>query len=268
MRNKIFMILCFSLISISVIGCGNKSTDNTTLESYDENSSKSESEDNSAAYDFGYQASDYVSMGDYSSVKIDDVEAEEITDNDVLNEIKNRTTSTLTDDLVSELSNGTYTTVDDYKSFIRSELEDEAQYNRYQKMYLELLDSIDVSYDSIPDEEKSEELTIEDMQKEAEKQGIDLSDLLDQYRSEGKFDSDDSEIYFNLTTLYIAQKEGIEVTENEINEYCEDKISDGQYDSVEKIKEAYTERAIAHEILNNKVFSFLFELQAENRGQL
>ena len=62
------------------------------------------------AYDFGYKASDYVSFGNYRNVKVDNIEAKEVTNTDVLEEVLNRMTAAgmesgdLTDEIAAQLS--------------------------------------------------------------------------------------------------------------------------------------------------------------------
>lgn len=100
-KKKLILLTCISISAVCLLaGCGKKEEkleNETELETMADDKIETRavtSEDGTVhfssetgedeAYDFGYKASDYVSLGDYSNVKVDNIEAKEVTNADVL----------------------------------------------------------------------------------------------------------------------------------------------------------------------------------------
>ena len=149
-KKKLILLTCISISAVCLLaGCGKKEEkleNETELETMADDKIETRavtSEDGTVhfssetgedeAYDFGYKASDYVSLGDYSNVKVDNIEAKEVTNADVLEEILNRMNASgmeagdLTDEIAAQLSDQKYTTADEYKDYIRKVLETKAE---------------------------------------------------------------------------------------------------------------------------------------------
>ena len=279
-KKKLILLTCISISAVCLLaGCGKKEEkleNETELETMADDKTEARavtSEDGTVhfssetgeneAYDFGYKASDYVSFGDYSNVKVDNIEAKEVTNADVLEEVLNRMTAAgmeagdLTDEIAAQLSDQKYPTADEYKDYIRKVLEAKAEEVREGDLFVEVLnqiaDTIDIK--EIPDEEK--EMTFEEIQSEAAEKGVNITELAKQYQEEGKFgSSDESDASINLIIQYIAEKENISVTGKDIAAYKEELLEYGNSkDTIEKIGE----RRIARLALKKKVCSYIAE---------
>ena len=279
-KKKLILLTCISISAVCLLaGCGKKEEkleNETELETMADDKTEARavtSEDGivhfssetgeDEAYDFGYKASDYVSLGDYSNVKVDNIEIKEVTNADVLEEVLNRMNAAgmeagdLTDEIAAQLSDQKYTTADEYKDYIRKVLEAKAEEIREGDLFVEVLnqiaDTIDIK--EIPDEEKS--MTFEELQSEAAEKGVNITELAKQYQEEGKFgSSDESDASINLIIQYIAEKENISVTGKDIAAYKEELLEYGNSkDTVEKIGE----RRIARLVLKKKVCSYIAE---------
>lgn len=103
MRRKTVLFLCLLTSMAGILsGCGGNKTGetNVTLETLAEDPSGSPTITSDAGtiqfkgttskdevYDFGYKASDYISLGDYSNIKVEQTPSEEVTDDEIQSKI-------------------------------------------------------------------------------------------------------------------------------------------------------------------------------------
>lgn len=103
MRRKTVLFLCLLTSMAGILsGCGGNKTGetNVTLETLAEDSSGSPTITSDAGtiqfkgttskdevYDFGYKASDYISLGDYSNIKVEQTQFEEVTNDEIQSRI-------------------------------------------------------------------------------------------------------------------------------------------------------------------------------------
>ncbi|RHR06500.1 hypothetical protein [Ruminococcus sp. AF20-12LB] len=103
MRRKTVLFLCLLTSMAGILsGCGGNKTGetNVTLETLAEDPSGSPTITSDAGtiqfkgttskdevYDFGYKASDYISLGDYSNIKVEQTPSEEVTDDEIQSRI-------------------------------------------------------------------------------------------------------------------------------------------------------------------------------------
>ena len=103
MRRKTVLFLCLLTFMAGILsGCGGNKTGetNVTLETLAEDPSGSPTITSDAGtiqfkgttskdevYDFGYKASDYISLGDYSNIKVEQTPSEEVTDDEIQSRI-------------------------------------------------------------------------------------------------------------------------------------------------------------------------------------
>lgn len=103
MRRKTVLFLCLLTSMAGILsGCGGNKTSetNVTLETFgeDQSASKTITSDTGTiqfksttskdeVYDFGYKASDYISLGDYSNIKVEQTPSEEVTDDEIQSRI-------------------------------------------------------------------------------------------------------------------------------------------------------------------------------------
>lgn len=99
MQKRNMLVICLLAMAAGILsGCGNEKKEETdiALETYEENGSASSAVTSSngtiqfkgetskdEVYDFGYSATDYISAGDYSSIKVQKTEPETVTEDDV-----------------------------------------------------------------------------------------------------------------------------------------------------------------------------------------
>ena len=103
MRRKTVLFLCLLTSMAGILsGCGGNKTSetNVTLETFgeDQSASKTITSDTGTiqfksttskdeVYDFGYKASDYISLGDYSNIKVEQTQFEEVTNDEIQSRI-------------------------------------------------------------------------------------------------------------------------------------------------------------------------------------
>ena len=99
MQKRNMLVICLLTVAAGILsGCGNEKKEETdiALETYEENGFASSAvtfsngtiqfkgeTSKDEVYDFGYSAADYISAGDYSSVKVQKTEPETVTEDDV-----------------------------------------------------------------------------------------------------------------------------------------------------------------------------------------
>lgn len=173
-----------------------------------------------------------------------------------------RTQPQLTDEIVVKLSDQKYQSVKEYQQYIKKMLEAEKEeqhnYNVFMEAMTQIADSIEIK--GIPEEETENELTYENIRKEAEEKGIVPVELAQKYESEGKTVSTDTteKHSMDLLILCIADQKGISITGNDIAEYRSCLLERGTY-SKDEIDKVLTERKLAHLALNRKVLAYVAE---------
>lgn len=176
----------------------------------------------------------------------------------------------LTDDIVSAVTEGEYTTVDDYKASIRASLEEEKEAQKDSMVITDLLTQIS---SSATINEYPEELVAYGVQEMtdyysqlAESYSMELTDFLSMSfgMTEEAFNEQiELAVQQNLQQeMYlkaIAEAEGIELTEEEYAAGCEKYAETYGMESGEDIVEAYGESVVRLSLLQEKVFDFLME---------
>lgn len=176
----------------------------------------------------------------------------------------------LTDDIVSAVTEGEYTTVDDYKASIRASLEEEKEAQKDSMVITDLL--IQIS-SSATINEYPEELVAYGVQEMtdyysqlAESYSMELIDFISMSfgMTEEVFNEQiELAVQQNLQQeMYlkaIAEAEGIELTEEEYAAGCEKYAETYGMESGEDIVEAYGESVVRLSLLQEKVFDFLME---------
>lgn len=183
---------------------------------------------------------------DYSS---DDLAGKDAVFAITLNSISKVTTPELTDEFVATVSD-TSTTVDEYKEELRAQLEEDNQTTAdetfAENVMQAVLDNAEV------DEYDADELeTLVTESKSYYEQiissfyGTTLSDYLEQVgETEEDFDAEIEEECKNtlkeqMVCAYIAEKEGLELTDDEYQEKLEEMVSDYGYSSTDEVIEEY-----------------------------
>lgn len=176
----------------------------------------------------------------------------------------------LTDELVSTITEGEYTTVDSYKEYIRGYLEESKAAERDNMIMANLLTQVSfnstikeypqVMVDFSVNEMKS---YYEDM---AESFSMEFADFLSMYfgMTEEAFQeqavmSVQQSLQQELYLKAIAEAEGITLSEEEYTQGCEDYAAAYGLESGEELVATYGESVVRISILQDKVLEFLME---------
>lgn len=175
----------------------------------------------------------------------------------------------ITDDLVAELSEGAYSTVDGYREYMRELLQADKESEQEQTIYNELMTQL---YNTCTIEEYPQELVDYSSQatyimytQYAEMYGMTLEDLIASFgMTEDDFDAMvQQEVQANLVPELIlkaiAEKEEITVSEEEYAEGCAEYAEAYGYATVEEFEAAYDVVTIETSILMDKMLEFVKE---------
>ena len=176
----------------------------------------------------------------------------------------------LTDDLVNTITEGEYTTIDAYKEYIRSYLEEDKAAQRDTMVMTDLFTQ--VTYNSTINEYPEEMVNYgvqsmrnyyEDM---AESFSMEFADFMLMYFGMTEEDFDEQVVLAvqqnmqqELYLKAIAEAEGLELTEDEYAEGCERYAESYGYESGEELVAAYGEDTVRISILQDKVLEYLME---------
>lgn len=180
-----------------------------------------------------------------------------------------REAAEITDDLVSELSEGAYSTVDGYREYMRELLQADKEAEQEQTIYNELMTQL---YNTCTIEEYPQELVDYSSQatylmytQYAEMYGMTLEDMIASFgMTEEDFDAMVvQEVQANLVPELIlkaiAEKEEIVVSEEEYAEGCAEYADAYGYASVEEFEAAYDKVTIETSVLMDKMLEFVKE---------
>lgn len=176
----------------------------------------------------------------------------------------------LTDELISTMTDGEYTTVEDYKASIRASLEEEKEAQKESMIISDLFTQIvaNSTINDYPEElvaYSAQEMT--DYYTEmAESFSMEYADFLSMYlgMTEDEFNEQvilavQQNLQQEMYLKAIAEAEGVELTEEEYAEGCEKYAEAYGMESGEEIVETYGESVVRLSLLQEKVFDFLVE---------
>ena len=176
----------------------------------------------------------------------------------------------VTSDLVSSITDGEYTDVDAYKESVKETLMQNKEDSRDSEIKSDILSQIseNSAIKDYPQEMLDYGLTnMQNAYKQmASQYDMEYADLLQNYfgMTEEQFDEEalnvvkqnlDAEMYLKA----IAEKEGIEVSDDDYEAACQRYADNYGYDSVDDLKAAYDEDTIRISALQDKVLDFLKE---------
>lgn len=185
-----------------------------------------------------------------------------------VNEIKRA--PELTDELVSEISDGAYSDVESYRDSIRSELEPDKELEVESDMKADVLSQLAaVSTINAYPEEVIDYLVNNELayyKNLAEAYSMEYADFLTYYMGMGEEDFEEqirAQAYiFMQQELYlkaVAEAEGMEVSDEEFAEKSQEYADQYNYESVEDFISEGGEANIRSSILQSKVLDFLLE---------
>ena len=167
----------------------------------------------------------------------------------------------LTNSLVAELSDQKYQTVAEYRDYVKKELEEEAQEKWDDAVFMEILyEAADTSsFHGVPGDDE-EELSDEEMEKEAAMYGMDLESYKKVKEDNANEEDEEMDPQTMLEVLIqgIAEKENIQVYDTDIDEVLR-KYRESGYGSNAEILDDIVKEDLARIALSNKVESFLLE---------
>ena len=176
----------------------------------------------------------------------------------------------LTDDLVNTITEGDYTTIDAYKEYIRSYLEEDKAAQRDTMVMTDLFTQVtnNSTINEYPEEMvnygiQSMKNYYEDM---AESFSMEFADFMLMYFGMTEEDFDEQVVLAvqqnmqqELYLKAIAEAEGLELTEEEYAEGCARYAESYGYESGEELVAAYGEDTVRISILQDKVLEYLME---------
>ena len=176
----------------------------------------------------------------------------------------------LTSDLVSTITDGEYTDVDAYKESVKETLIKNKEDSRDSEIKSDILSQISANSTVRDYPQEMLDYGLTNMQNAyrqmASQYDMEYADLLQNYfgMTEEQFNEEalnvvkqnlDAEMYLKA----IAEKEGIEVSDDDYEAACQRYADTYGYDSVDDLKAAYDEDTIRISALQDKVLDFLEE---------
>ena len=166
-------------------------------------------------------------------------------------------------DFVKE--NTEFDTIEEYEKSVKESLEtykeDEYAYAAQEEIFAYILENSE--FNGYPEElyTKCEKLYDESNEYYASMYGMELDEFMELFGldEETKKQEIEANVNYELVIGAIAQEEGIDCTEKEINEYVEEIYLDYGYDSAEDFLEDYTAEDIGYELIYQKVAEFLYD---------
>lgn len=176
----------------------------------------------------------------------------------------------LTDELVSTMTDGEYTTVDDYKASIRASLEEEKAGQRDAMIMSELFTQVAANTTINEYPEVMVDYGVQEMNDYyvdmAESFSMEFADFLSMYlgMTEEEFNEQvvlavQQNLQQEMYLKAIAETEGIELTEEEYEAGCEKYAETYGMESAEELVENYGESVVRLSLLQEKVLEFLKE---------
>lgn len=177
----------------------------------------------------------------------------------------------LTDEYVSERTSGQFSTVEDFRQYLREQTENSlksySDSNMNTQLMTQIMDNATLKQD-VPAEyiEEKKQSMIRTAKSNAEAYGVSYEEYLSSYlqMDEATFmstidESTDDICLQSLVIEAIAQTEGIEVTKDEIAQQIADLMAEYGYDNKKDLLNVIDEADIADNLLEEKVSAFLIE---------
>ena len=179
-------------------------------------------------------------------------------------------TPEITDDLIAQLSDGVYTTVDGYRDYIREQLVSEKEQEQENAVDTELFTQLynTCTINDYPQEllDYSVNSTTEYYKNMAEQYGMEFADFLQSYfgMDEEQFAEEVKEyvkqdLQRELILRAIAEQEEMTISEEEYLAGCEKYVKQGGYESVEQLEAAFGRKTIENQLLMDKAFELVKE---------
>lgn len=177
----------------------------------------------------------------------------------------------LTDEYVSERTSGQFSTVEDFRQYLREQTEKSlksySDSNMNTQLMTQIMDNATLKQD-VPAEyiEEKKQSMIRTAKSNAEAYGVSYEEYLSSYlqMDEATFmstidESTDDICLQSLVIEAIALTEGIEVTKDEIAQQIADLMAEYGYDNKKDLLNVIDEADIADNLLEEKVSAFLIE---------
>lgn len=179
-----------------------------------------------------------------------------------------KTMPEVTDELVSKLSDGAYSTVDGYREYMRETLQANKEEQQKNEILNDLMTQI---YNTCTVNEYPQELvdySVASMKKVyegyAQMYGLEFADFITNYfgMTEEEFAAESekavkSSLQQELILKAIAEQEGLTISEEEYEQGCVDYAETYGYESADHLKENFDEGTIRISLIMDKVLDFL-----------
>lgn len=186
-----------------------------------------------------------------------------------VNYISEKNIPELTDSLVNEQTGGLYTSVSEYKTAIKHDLENEKATYADTKMYSDLMDTVlnsVVLKNAIPDELIQKKINVmkDNIKTYADSYGVDYNTFLKNYMGmePEEFTAEcnaeaETAAKKSLVLMYIAEKEKLELTKDEINKAVDEYTAMYGYESAKDFKEKTDMEQFEEYVLESKIQEYI-----------
>lgn len=176
-----------------------------------------------------------------------------------LNSIYEENIPEYNDEFVAAISE--FSTVEEYEEDLRNTLQDETESSNLETAAADALAEVvaDTDFTGYPDELYDEcKASYDEMNAMyAEMFGMDVSDLASD--EEETKTSVEEMVYEKMVITAIAEKEKLEVTDDEYDEYLDSLVEEYGYDSPEDFEKDYPRETIEYDLLTSKVLQLLLD---------
>ncbi len=211
-----------------------------------------------------------VSAGEETTLALtfpEDYQSEELAGQDVEFTVKvNFIMPELTDDLASSLSDGAYSTAEDYRGSIREKLEEEERDNQVNvELMTQLYNTCEIT--GFPEDVVDYSVSsMENVYRElADLNGMEYGELIEAYgMTEETFhdavvENVQQSLQQEMILSAVAETEGIEITPEEYQQGCEQYTETYGYDSVEEFQSEFDEETVMASLLMDKTLKFVYD---------
>lgn len=192
-----------------------------------------------------------------------------------LHEIKQKVTPELNNEFVQDLDKEGIETVEDLKADTRKTLENQKQETNKNKAVDFAVDTASKNAEmTIADEmiEEEKNRLMDNTKKQAQQYGLDLDTYLqltgmskEQFEERLKEDAERS-IRYNLTIDQVAKEEGIDATDEEVEQKYQE-LADQHNMDLEQVKNQVNENAVKQEVVFKKAIDFLVDNLKDKKSE-
>lgn len=173
----------------------------------------------------------------------------------------------MSDEAITAMSEGEYATVDAFREYCRSYLEASAEYQYKTDKETAVITALDAiaSFESLPEEliAKYEANVLKTLEQQAAQSGVDVDTFCMYYYQMDSASyvesAAESGVKQSLIFQYIANKEGLHISDEELDESLQLFVEENELESVETLLEGADKEDFREYFMFEKVVDFVFE---------